>query len=77
MLSFRKEFLSSRFLSKSMKITIPITIIMPFVLYGCATWPLSLREERWPGVSQNRVLKRIFGPKRDVVTGEGRKPNND
>jgi hypothetical protein len=60
-----------------MKITIPITIILPVVLYGCETWPLSLREERGPEVSENRVLKRIFGPKRDEVTGKGREPNND
>jgi len=60
-----------------MKITIHITIILPVVLYGCETWPLSLREERRPEVFENRVLKRIFGPKRDEVTWEGRKPNKD
>jgi hypothetical protein len=71
-----QNLLSSRFLSKNMKIAIYINIILPVVLYGCETWSISLREERRPGVFENRVLKRIFGPKKDEVTGEGRKPNN-
>jgi hypothetical protein len=41
------------------------------VLYGCETWSLTLREERRLRVFENRVLRRIFGPKRDEVTGEG------
>jgi hypothetical protein len=45
-----------------------ITIILP-VLYGCETWSLTLREERRLWVFENRVLRRIFGPKRDKVTG--------
>jgi hypothetical protein len=48
-------------------------IILPVVLYGCATWSLTMREECWPRVFENRVLRRIFGPKRDEVTGERRK----
>jgi hypothetical protein len=40
------------------------------VLYGCETWSLTLREEHRLGVFENRVLRRIFGPKRDEVTGE-------
>ena len=40
------------------------------VLYGCETWSLTLREERWLRVFDNRVLRGIFGPKRDEVTGE-------
>jgi hypothetical protein len=48
-----------------------------FVLYGCETWSLTLREGHRPGVFENRVLKRIFGPKRDEVTGGRRKPHND
>jgi hypothetical protein len=47
-------------------------IILPVVLYGCETWSLTLREKRRPGVFENRVLRRIFGPKRDEVTGEWR-----
>jgi len=45
-------------------------IILPFVLYGCETWLLTLREESRLRVSENRVLRRIFGPKRDEVTGK-------
>jgi hypothetical protein len=47
------------------------TIILPVVLYECETWSLTLREERRLTVFENRVLRRIFGPKRDEVTGEG------
>ena len=46
---------------------------MPVVVYGCGTWSLTLREERRLRVFENRVLRRIFGPKRDEVTGEWRK----
>jgi hypothetical protein len=44
------------------------TIILPVVLYGCETWSLTLREEHRLRVSENRVLRGIFGPKRDEVT---------
>ena len=47
------------------------TIISPVVLYGCETWSLTLREERRLRVFENRVLRRVFGPKRDEVTGNG------
>ena len=50
---------------------------MPVVLYGCETWSLTLREEHRLRVFENKVLTRIFGPKRDGVTGEWRKPHND
>ena len=53
------------------------TIIFPVVLYGCETWSLTLREEHRLRVFENRVLRRIFGPKRDVVTGEWRKLHNE
>ena len=49
---------------------------MPVVLYGCETWSLTLREERRLKVFENRVLRRIFRPKRDEVTGEWRKLHN-
>ena len=49
------------------------TIILPVVLCGCETWLLTLREERRLRVFENRVLRRIFGPKRDLVTEEWRK----
>ena len=63
--------------SKNIKIKIYITIILPVVLYGCETWSLTLREERRLRVFENRVLRRIFGPKRDEVTGEWRKLHNE
>jgi len=50
---------------------------LPFVLYGCETWSLTLREECRLKVSENRVLRRIFGPRRDEVTGEWRKLHNE
>jgi hypothetical protein len=50
---------------------------MPVVLYGCETWSLTLREERRLRVFENRVLRRVFGPKRDEMTGEWRKLQND
>jgi hypothetical protein len=68
--------LSSRLSSKNLKIRIYKTIIFAVVLYGCETWSLTLREEHRLRVFENRVLRRIFGPKRDEVTGEWRKLHN-
>ena len=59
-----------------LKIKIYRTIILPAVLYGCETWSLTLREERRLRVFENRVLRIVFGPKRDEVTGEWRKLHN-
>jgi hypothetical protein len=53
------------------------TIILPVILYGCETWSLTLREEHRLRVFENRVLRRIFGPKRGEVTGEWRKLHNE
>ena len=72
-----QNLLSSSLLSKNLKIKIYRIIILPVVLYGCGTWPLTLREERRLRVFENRVLRRIFGPKRDEVTGECRKLHNE
>jgi len=58
------------YLSKNIKIQIYVTVIFPVVLYGCDTWSLILRKERRLTVYENRVLRRIFGRKRDEVTGE-------
>ena len=58
-------------LSKNLKIRIFRTIILPVVLYGCETWSLTLRDEHRLKVLENRVLRRIFEPKRDEVTGSG------
>ena len=65
-----QNLLSSRLLSKNLNIKIYRSIILPVVLYGCETWSLTLREERRLRVFEHMVLRRVFGPKRDEVTGE-------
>jgi len=72
-----QNLLSSRLLSKNVKIEIYRTIILPIVLYGCETWSLIRREERKLRVFENMVLRRIFGPRRDEVTGEWRRLHNE
>ena len=64
-----QNLLSFSFLSKNFKIKIYRTRIFPVVVYGYETWSLTLREERRLRVFENKVLRRIFGPKRDEVTG--------
>jgi hypothetical protein len=64
--------MSSHLLSKNVKVRIYKTIILPVVLYGCETWSLMVREEH-----KLRVTRRIFGPKRDGVTGGWRKLHNE
>jgi hypothetical protein len=71
-----QDLLSSSLLSKNIKTKIYRTIILPFVLYGCETWSLTLREEHRLRVFKNRVVRGIFGPKRDEVTGEWRRLHN-
>ena len=66
-----RNLLSSSLLSKNIMIQIYRTIILPVDLYGCETWSLTLRKERRLRFSENRVVKRIFGPKRDEVKGIG------
>ena len=60
-----------------MKIKIYRTLILPVELYGCETWSLTLREERRLRMLENRVLRRIFGCRRDEVTGEWSKLHNE
>ena len=67
----------SSLLSKKLNIKVYRTIIFSVVLYGCETWSLTLREERRLRVFENRVLRRVFGPKRDKATGEWRKLHNE
>ena len=69
--------LSFSLLPKNIKIKQYRTVILSFVLHGCETWSLTLGEERKVRVFGNRVFRRIFGPKRDEVTGEWRKLHND
>jgi hypothetical protein len=64
-------------LSKNTNSKIYRTIILPVILYGCETWSLALREEHRLSAFENRVLRRIFGPKRDEVTGEWRRLHNE
>ena len=71
-----QNLLSSSLLSKNLKTKIYRTIILPVVLYGCETWSLTLREEHRLRVFENRVLRRIFGPRRGRVTGQWRKLHN-
>jgi len=72
-----QNLLSSRLLSKNLKIKIYRTIILPVVLYGCETWSLTLREERRLRVFETRVLRRLFGSNRAEVAGEWRKLHNE
>jgi hypothetical protein len=71
-----QNILSSSLLSKNVKIMIYRTIILPVVLYGCESWSPRLREESRLKIFNNRVLRRIFGPKRDEVTGKVRRLHN-
>ena len=64
-------------LCKNLNIKIYRTIILPVVLYGCEAWSLTLQEERKLRVFENMVLRRIFGPRRDEVTGEWRRLHNE
>jgi hypothetical protein len=61
---------SSRLLSRNVKVKIYKPIILPVVLYGCETWSLTLWAEHRLSMFENRFLRRIIGPKRDEVTGE-------
>ncbi|KAJ4434150.1 hypothetical protein ANN_16470 [Periplaneta americana] len=70
------KLLSSSLLSKNLKVRIYKTVILPVVLYGCETLILTLREEQRLRVLENKILRKIFGAKRDEVTGEWRKLHN-
>jgi hypothetical protein len=72
-----QSLLSSRLLPRNVKVKIYKTIILPVVLYGCETWSVTLREENRLRVFEDRVLRIIFGPKMDEVTGEWRKLHNE
>jgi hypothetical protein len=72
-----QNLLSSRLLYKNTNNRIYTTVFLPVVLYGCETWSLTLKEEKRLRVFENRVLRRIFGPKRDEATGERRRLHNE
>jgi hypothetical protein len=71
------SLLSSRLLSRNVKVKIYKTIILPVVLYGCETWSLTLKKEHRLRAIEIRVIRRIFGPKRDEETGEWRKLHSE
>jgi hypothetical protein len=71
-----QSLLPSRPLSKNLKMRIYKTIILCVVLYGCETWSVTLREEYRLRMFENKVLRRIFGPKRDEMMGGWRKLHN-
>ena len=77
MLSFGAESFVFQVATKNTKIKIYRIIILPVNEYGCETWSLTLREESRFRMFENGVLRRTFGPKRDEVTGEWRKLDNE
>jgi hypothetical protein len=72
-----QSLLYSRLLSRKVKVKIYKTIILPVVLFGCETWSVTLREEHRLRMFENGVLRRIFAPKRDEVTGRWRKLHSE
>ena len=72
-----EKILSSHLLSKKLKVNTHKTIILPVVLYGFETWSFTLRKEHRLRVFENKVLRKIFGAKRDEITEEWRKLHND
>jgi hypothetical protein len=72
-----QNLLSSSLLSKNLKIKIHRNIILPVVVYGCEIWSLTFREERRLRVFEIGLLRKIFGRKRNEVTGEWRKLHNE
>ena len=73
MLSFGAESFVFQFAIQKHKFKIHRTVVLPVVLNGCETWSLTLREERRMRVFENRVLRRVFGPKRDEITRKWKK----
>jgi hypothetical protein len=72
-----QNLLSSSLVSKNTKVKIYRTVMLPVILYGCEAWSLTLRKEHKLRVFENRVLRRILGPKREEVTGEWRRLHNE
>jgi len=68
--SFGAEYFVFQFCVQNIKMK--VYRILPVVLYGCENWPLAFREKRMLRLFENRTLRRIFGNKRDEVTGEWR-----
>ena len=68
--------LSSNLIFKNIKVEVYKNIILRVVLYGCETWSLTLREDCRLRLFENRVLRKIFGPTRDRISGESRRQRN-
>ena len=66
-----EKILSSRVLSKKLKVNTYKTVILPVVLYGCETWSLTLKEEHWLRVFENKVLRKIFGTRETKLQDNG------
>jgi hypothetical protein len=77
LLPFGSESFVFQLLSRNVKVKIYKTIIVSVVLYGCEIWSLTLREENRLRVFEDRILRRIFGQKRNEVTGEWRKLHSE
>jgi hypothetical protein len=77
LLSFSAQSLFFQYAIQKIKIKVYSNTILPVVLYGCETWSLTLREERRLIMFENRVTRRLFGPKREEVIGEWRKLHNE
>jgi hypothetical protein len=78
LLSFSlKSFVCPPPISKNLKIKIYTTVILPVVMCGCETWPLNLREDHRVGIFENRVFRRIFGPKREEDESWRKLHNNE
>jgi hypothetical protein len=75
--SFHAESFVFQFAIQNKKIKTYRTIILPVLLYGCETWSLTIREEHRLRMFEKRVVRRIFGSKRDEVTGEWRRLHNE
>jgi hypothetical protein len=77
LLPFGAEYFVFQFAVQKYEFRMYKTLVLTVVLYGCGTWSLTLREERRLRVFENCVLRRIFGPKRDEVTGGWRRLYNE
>jgi hypothetical protein len=77
LLSFGAESFVFQVAIQNTKVRVYRTVVLPFVLYGCETWSLTLREGQRLRVFENRVLRRLFGPTRDEATGEWRRLHNE
>jgi hypothetical protein len=72
-----QSHLSSSFLSKNVNVKLYKSIVLPVVLFGCETWSVTLRKEHRLRVFENKVLRRMFEPKREEVVGGWRKLHNE